>query len=163
MDESNAEVFVSWGVMYYKLGLVYEDEERINTAEEKFKKVLEIDSENTKAFYNLGLLYLYKGEFEKAKLNFKAVHKYKPDEISTIMHLARISLETDDWDACREYSLKGLEIEEEPQLVYYLGRVAYEKKEYEEAEKLFERFLSMEYIGPLEADARTRLFEIKGI
>ncbi len=162
-DENNTDALVSWGVMYYILGVAYEDEEKINIAEEKFNQVLDIDSENIKAHFNLGLLYLFMNETEKARINFEAVHELEPDGISAIKHLARITLENDDWDSCRKYSQRGMKIEEYPQFVYYLGRVAYEKKEYKDAEELFERFLGMPYIGPLEADARARLFELKGI
>lgn len=162
-DESNTDALNSWGVMYYKLGMVYKDEEKINTAEEKYHKVLEIDSDNIKALFNLGLLYSYRQEYENAKEKFLKVHKLEPDRMNAIKHLASISLQTEDWNSCREYSQKGMDIKEEPEFVYYLARVAYEKKEYKEAEELFEKFLGMEYLGPWEVDARARLFELKGL
>ncbi len=162
-DENNTDALNSWGVMYYKLGVVFNDEEKTNAAEEKYNQAIEFDPENVKALFNLGLLYSYRKEFEKAKEKFIQVHKLEPGRMSAIQHLASISLQTDDWDSCREYSLKGMEIKEQPEFVYYLARVAYEKKEYKEAEELFEKFLGMEYLGPWEVDARARLFELKGI
>jgi len=162
-DENNTDALNSWGVMYYKQGIVFKDEEKLNTAEEKYNQVLEIDSENVKALFNLGLLYIYRKENEKAKEKFIKVNQLEPDRMTAIKHLASISLQADDWDSCREYSLKGMEIKEEPEFVYYLARVAYEKKEYKKAEELFEKFLGMGYLGPWEVDARARLFELKGI
>ena len=162
-DDQNTDAFVSWGVMYYNLGLVYKDKERMDIARKKFEKALEIDPKNIKALFNLGLLYSAKKEFKMAGKYFLDVHQLEPERATAIQHLANISLELNDLDACREYSEKGLKIKENAELIYFLGRVAHENKEYPRAKELLKKFLELNYIGRWEADARARLLEIDGI
>jgi len=162
-DSENTDLFVSWGVMYYNLGLAYKDKERMDIAAQKFEKTLEIDPNNIKALFNLGLLYSSTKELEKAKKYFLKVHQLEPDQAFAIQHLANISLELNDLDACREYSEKGLKIKENAELIYFLGRVAHEKKDYKLAKEMLNKFLEMNYVGTWEADARARLLEINEI
>jgi lipopolysaccharide biosynthesis regulator YciM len=57
-----------------------EREQQLRTAVETFNKVLQIDSENVTAHYNLEILHRSLGQTEQAELHGKLHRRYKEDD-----------------------------------------------------------------------------------
>ena len=156
-DKKNILALNSIGVMYYKNG-------NYESAIERFNEVIQIDPKHIKALFNLGLAYSLTNRLDEAEKIFIKVNELEPSKLDVSRYLADIAFRKREWDKCKKYSLEGLEKNNNiPELIYFLGRVAFEKKDYVEAKKQIEKFLAMNYLGPLESDARAMLLEIKEI
>ncbi len=64
-------------------------EDFLRRAETRFLRVLELDPENTTAYFNLDLIYKQLGERDKAAESFRLYRKYKPDDNARDRAVAR--------------------------------------------------------------------------
>ena len=62
----------------YKIGF-YADQGQYYLAEENFLKAIEVEPNYTKAYYNLGIVYLRQEKRDLAKKNFQKVLKLEPN------------------------------------------------------------------------------------
>jgi tetratricopeptide (TPR) repeat protein len=162
-EPENSDAYLSWGVMYFNLGVRKHDTALFDKAIEKYEKVLSMDEKNFKALFNIGLVYLLETKPEEARVAFQRAHEVDPGAINVIIHLAKLESSFGHWEKCSEYAKKGLKISDNPELVYLAGDAAYQMKKYDEAREYFEKFLTLNYIGPLDATVRAKLLEIQGI
>jgi superkiller protein 3 len=162
-DEKNTDVFLSWGVMNYREGVRHKDQKLLEIAKQKFDKVLEIDPNNMKAHYNLGLLLILNEDLKAALVEFEKVYSLDPKQVSVMHHAARIAMQLKEWDKCKDYATKGLAIDDDPEFHYFLGKAAYEKKDYEKAKIELEKYISSGMDKSYLADARAILLELAGL
>jgi tetratricopeptide (TPR) repeat protein len=65
---------------YFRSGRIYEQFEEFDRAEEEFLKSLEINPENTSAWYSLGTLYAEREDFEEAERIFERIVEIDPND-----------------------------------------------------------------------------------
>lgn len=107
--EAFIKVFPRHSEFYLILGNFYLDKKEYDRAEENFKKAWEV-GKNAFALRDLGVLYLMKGDPEKAESYLRRSIKEKPDIKMAHYHLALIEEERGNmWRAVEEYE-KEIEV-----------------------------------------------------
>jgi tetratricopeptide (TPR) repeat protein len=162
-DPKSTDVLLSWGVLNYREGVRHKDMKLLDTAKQKFDKVLQIDPKNMKAHYNLGLLMILKEDLKAALVEFETVYTLDPKQVSVLFHTARRAMQLKEWDKCTDYATKGLQMEENPDFHYFLGKAAFEKKEFDEAKKELDKYVTSGQDKSYLADARAILLELAGL
>ncbi len=72
------------------LGLAYLEENNLNEAEIKFKKLIEIAPDEANGYANLALVYIRKADYDKAEEQIKNALQRSPDEPDIRLNLAEI-------------------------------------------------------------------------
>lgn len=162
-DENNTDALLSWGVMNYREGIRKKDFDLLDIAKQKFDQVLGIDPNNMKAHYNLGLLLTLKEDNKAALVEFEKVYSLDPKQGSVLHHTARLAMQLKEWDKCQDYATKGLNMDGDPEFNYFLGKAAYEKKEYDKAKTELDKYIASGSDKAYLADARAILLELAGL
>ena len=133
---------------YYYLGLVAvgkKDFESTITHFSRYLAMMESESNDGSmharsdyqlaiAYGNLGSIFDYKGDVEKAKENLKKALIYNPYEIEYIRRLADVYYKSGVFNDAITYYTKALDIEpNSPEVHYYLGNVLFQQGKVEEA------------------------------
>ena len=77
-------------LVYYNLGLIYEQLEEIETSKKNYKKSIKIDPLFFYSYNNLGILFQKQGYKLKAIENFKKVIKIKPEYVNAYNNLGLV-------------------------------------------------------------------------
>ncbi len=81
-----------------------------------FKKIIEIDPNNYRVLYNIGITYFNLGKMEKALYAYNEALKIKPDYKHCYYNIGLIYETIEDWKKALEYYNKALEID--PRFTY---------------------------------------------
>jgi tetratricopeptide (TPR) repeat protein len=92
---------------------------QLNSAQENYKKAIELEPNYAAAHYNLGGLYEELVQLEKARAEYRAAINIDPDFDAAINNLARLQIEAGNHDHAVQLLLRGLETTQLPN-VYYL-------------------------------------------
>jgi tetratricopeptide (TPR) repeat protein len=95
---------------WYTLGLIAQNECRLDSALEFYEKALEFTPEDTYALFNKGQVLINKGNFEDAKTVFETLLGLDENDPEVIYSLSVCQQELDDADNARESITKVLEI-----------------------------------------------------
>ncbi len=140
---------------YSNLSGSYLEEGRIEEAIEASRKALKLDPFFVDAFYNLGLAYARKGEYEKALPPWERVLKEEknPNRLAELnRNFGVISTWKGETDQALRYFEKALELDpESPEICNNLGYVYFTKRKYEQAVSFYQKALELRP-GDLEAD-----------
>ncbi len=128
------------GVALLNLGTIFEDTGRFDKAIEYYQKVLEVQPDSNYAIHNLSMVYIKKGDFDKAKeiLEFRIKSGEDPYYLSGMGIINLIMGRLDEAERYIEESIRWIEnnpAEISQKIDIYLNGVLfyYEKKNYEEA------------------------------
>lgn len=95
----------------YYLGMYYQERKKFEKAIEKFTRITELYSDNKRAYYNLGYIYLVElKEFENAKLMFQQAVSINPRFVEATYNLGRTMEAMGDFNGARENYKKSLEL-----------------------------------------------------
>lgn len=123
---------------YNMLGLVYMELREFAQAEENFQRALDLDSANPDIHNNYGWFMCQRGRVEEAIKHFFAALKnplYTTPEKS-YLNAGLCSLKINDDQGATEFFLKAFKLKpQQPQAAFYLGELAYKRKDYAEAKR----------------------------
>lgn len=105
--------------------LVLEGEYR--KAEEKFKKILEIDPDNPMAHNNLGLMYKEKELYHSAKAEFELALEAMPNYYKALNNLGNTYFAMGRYGSARDAYLKALEVKPDFSEAHWNLALTYEK------------------------------------
>ncbi len=98
--------------VYFNLAnLVKKDINRLEEAQQLYKRVLSMKPDFTEAHMNLGDLYLKMDRMEDAKTSFKNAIKYKPDYSDGYFNLATTSLQLNEENEAETNYRKALQFD----------------------------------------------------
>ncbi|WP_281309399.1 tetratricopeptide repeat protein [Flavobacterium flavigenum] len=112
------EILLSAKALNY-LGLVSTYKKDYKLAENYFKKSIEINSEFTSPYYNLGNLYRQLGKYKLATTFFDKFLNLKPSSVNGYIALGRIYIRKEEYDIAKKNYLKALEIDPNNSLSHY--------------------------------------------
>lgn len=96
--------------MYY-LAMYYQEHGDYDEAIKMYSRITELYSENKRAYYNMGYLYLVEFEdFENAKLMFEKAIQVSPGFVEAVYNLGRTLEAMGDYNGAREQYWKAIEI-----------------------------------------------------
>lgn len=90
----------------YNNGIELTGKEKYKEAAEKFQKALEKDPNFIDAYYNLGILYEFRGDDEKAVNIFSKALRLNPEDYEIMYKLAVINYNLENFEQAEEYMKK---------------------------------------------------------
>ena len=112
----------------------------IKNAEIHYAKALELDEENTVAYYNLGLIYRDKNDGESAELFFKKTIELNPSYIESYIQLANLYVRYNLPHLAQEQFEKALEMDASREEIYTnLAKIYFNDYEFEKALKAYNK------------------------
>ena len=149
-QEISIDELMSRGTSYYDKGM-------IDKAIEDFKEVLEIDSEEPEAHYNLGNAYADKEMFDDAIAMYKNAVEYNPEFVDAYLNLSMLYLDLDLIDEA--ISLCKHAVNTNPNdafLCFNLGEAYALNLQYKEAITEYNKAMT---INPMDPETQYRLAE----
>jgi outer membrane protein len=99
-----------------KIAMTYLSTENPMQGIQILKEVLKIDPENRSAIFNLGVLSVQSGQYDKAIDRFEKLVKLQPDHVQARFYLGVCYKETGKKDKAREQFLEVKRIEKDPEV-----------------------------------------------
>ena len=123
---------------YYRMGMLFLQEELYNEAEDMFKRIIKINPSYGKAYTGLGRLLFRKGDFIEAEKNIKKAISIEPKWYQSYCLLAKICLNNDRPDEGLNYieKIKGIH-RTLPDVHIIQGEIFLKKKSQKDACKCF--------------------------
>ncbi len=123
---------------YYRMGILFLQEELYEEAEDMFKRIIKINPSYGKAYTGLGRLLIRKCDFVEAEKNIKKAISIEPVWYQSYCLLARICLNNDHLDEALNYieKIKGLH-RTLPDVHIIQGEIFLKKKSQKDACKCF--------------------------
>ncbi|MEQ8223207.1 MAG: PQQ-binding-like beta-propeller repeat protein, partial [Candidatus Eremiobacterota bacterium] len=123
---------------YYRMGMLFLQEELYKEAEDMFKRIIKINPSYGKAYTGLGKLLLRKGDFIEAEKNIKKAISIEPKWYQSYCLLAKICLNNDHLDEALNYieKIKGIH-RTLPDVHIIQGEICLKKKSQKDACKCF--------------------------
>ena len=112
-------------------------------AEKLFLQVIEADSSNHLAFYNLGLLASDQGRLVDARIYLEKALALKEDDVDILTALGTVYLKTGNDLEAESLFKKALEQGENDVLYNNMGTIFFRRKDYKKAKEFFRRALDM--------------------
>ena len=110
------------------------EEEQYKIAREETQKIIEIDPKANIAWFYLGRIVMYEGDFKSAYEAFLQSAILNPSDPKPTFYIGQLRLKEKNYKEARRQFQKVLALNPlYPKVHYYLGRVAFLKKEYETA------------------------------
>ncbi|PIU42243.1 MAG: hypothetical protein COS99_01170 [Candidatus Omnitrophica bacterium CG07_land_8_20_14_0_80_42_15] len=125
---------------YNNLGLIFEQEDQLDTAIEKYKKSLE-KFEKPETLFNLGNAYLKSKKYEDAIFYYKRTLELDPNFADCYNNLAYTYMEKDlDLDEAIKYANQALQLKPANKMYYLdtLGMIQFKKGLFNDSIKSFE-------------------------
>lgn len=123
---------------YNILGLVYMELREFAQAEENFQRALDLDAGNPDIHNNYGWFLCQRERIDEAVKHFYAALKnplYSTPEKS-YLNAGLCTLKKNDEQGATEFFLKAFKLRpQQPQAAYYLGELAYKRKDYSDAKR----------------------------
>ncbi len=138
-------------------GAAFYDEGEIDKAIDAFKEVLEIDSEEPEAHYNLGNAYADKEMFDDAIAMYKNAVEYNPEFVDAYLNLSMLYLDIDLIDEA--ISLCKHAVKNNPNdafLCFHLGEAYAMNLQYKEAITEYNKAMT---INPMDPETQYSLAE----
>ena len=134
------------GLPYINLGEIYYNRKDYEKVEKTLLKYREVSSGNPKAYAQIGhIYYTFQNRPKDAEFFFLKALELYPDYRVGLFGLARFYLNTGEYEKAQFHQEKLLEIAREDPVSYLnIGMTAYLKKDFEEAERYFQRAINLE-------------------
>lgn len=153
------------GVILYMMGKY---DEAIKEFEKVLSDVLYKTPQN--AYFNLGRVYLAKGDINRAKFYFKKTISIDPDFALAYANLGFVYFETKFYDDAETSLERAVELMKKmpgaelnlAQVNLFLGRINLIKKKYKKAMELFEEVINLAPGTEMEREAREKIKGLKG-
>lgn len=152
LDELNEAVKADsrYAPAYNMLGLVYMELREFDKAEDNFQQALDLDATGPDIHNNYGWFLCRQKRVKEAIKHFLAALKnplYTTPEKS-YLNAGLCSLKINDDQGATEFLLKAFKLRpHQPQAAYYLGELAYKRKDYFEAKKYLANIPQTESTG----------------
>ena len=123
---------------YYRMGMLFLQEELYKEAEDMFKRIIRINPSYGKAYTGIGKLLVKKGDFIEAEKNIKKAVSIEPRWYYSYCLLAKICLKNDHIDEALSYieKIKGIQ-RTWPDVHMIQGEIFLKKKSQKDACKCF--------------------------
>ena len=132
-------------ITYSYLGLIYDEMEKIETAEKYYKIAIRINKKSSSALYNMGLIEFNRANYKKAIKFFKRVIKIFPNEDDDSFHnigLAYLAIK--DTKKAKINFEKALEINQfNGEALFSYGKLLYNSGEKEKGIKQIRQAVSL--------------------
>ncbi len=133
------------------------DEGEIDKAIDTFKKILEIDSEEPEAHYNLGNTYADKEMYSDAIVMYKKAVENNPKFVDAYLNLSTLYLDMDLIEEAISLCRQAINSNpNDPFLCFYLGEAYAMNLQYKEAITEYKKAMS---INPMDPETQYRLAE----
>jgi len=144
-----AEIFKNDAELFYNMGIVYEKLKDLNNAEKAYQKAIEYATDGgADAYYNLGLVYIDKGQYDKAIDCFETVLDAEAEDAqgdsNTYFNIGIAYFKMEKYDSAKYYFLRTVELN--PDDIYahfYLGNIEKITGNPAEARSRFEKVLGI--------------------
>ncbi len=135
---------VSVDVTEYKnLGFAFYKTEMLDEAEREYRKVLEIDYQDSEALFYLAMIELARGQYKEARDNLKRSAEVEPERLSLLINLAFVNMKLKDYETASEFLQKAVkQMPENIRVKCNLGIMKYETGNYSEAVTIFEEVMA---------------------
>ena len=129
----------------FDIGLQHLTMKSYEDAESSFMKVIEMQPENSEAFYYLGFINFNKENYEKAEEFYLKGLEIEPENVKMLDFLSTTYLKLEDVEKAGETRKKIIEIEETKEQWFKIGFVYLEDEEYfEEAVEAFNKAIELD-------------------
>ncbi len=135
---------------YKNLGFAFYKTEIYEEAEREYKKILEIEKNNSEALFYLGLIELSRGHYENARDNLKKALEVEI-RASTLINLGYICLKLEEYDEAIAYLDRAKElVPDNMKIKCNLGFVHFKKGSFDDSSNIFKNIIekSPEIITP---------------
>lgn len=128
---------------YLSKGLRLSDENKFDDAIKEFRKILDIDKSNYRAYYEIGRAYYYQKNFDEAEKNLNESVEINSNYYHSYTLLGNIASNKKDYPKALKNLLKLVELNQGLDEIAYqnLGVIYHEQNNIIEAEKWFKRTL----------------------
>lgn len=127
------------------LGLIAKERRDFKSAENYFKKAIEVDLKYPSAYYNLATLYFGLKKATLADSLFRKFLEFKPNSASAYIGLGKIYIAKEEYQSAKEYYIKALSIDPNNPISNYNLAIIYSKlKENSLAEQYFKKTISLD-------------------
>ncbi len=123
------------------MGLAYLEDNKLEEAEEAFKRLIELAPDEALGYANLGIVYMRMGDYEKAEEQLTRAVELSPDDPDIRLNLARVFDMADKEEASREELEKNIEITPDHVQTLYSLAEAYQNKSDEASLNQWESYL----------------------
>jgi tetratricopeptide (TPR) repeat protein len=129
----------------FDIGLQYLTNKSYPDAETSFLRVLEMEPENSEAFYYLGFINFNKEDYDKAEEFYLKGLEIEPENVKMLDFLSTTYLKAEDIEKAGETRKKIIEIEETKEQWFKIGFVYLEDEEYfEEAVEALHKAIELD-------------------
>lgn len=109
-----------------------------------FSRAIEMESDNSLLWYNMGLTYRDSGKDQEALEALKTAHSIDETDEDTLETLATVCLALGDTDAAKNWCAEGITLDEvNPHFWNTMGVAFFNESDYEMASNLFERAITL--------------------
>lgn len=109
-----------------------------------FSRAIEIESNNSLLWYNLGLTYRDNGEMQKAISALEKAHGIDETDEDTIETLAALCLSQNDSEEAKQWCAEGIILDESnPHFWNTMGAAFFNESDYSTAVEMFERAITL--------------------
>ncbi len=130
------------GYRAYLKGLNASKKGKIDTAISEFERTLAYDAEATTVYKDLAILYLQKGNTEKALDSAKKLQELEKDNLKTQLFLASFYQSLNDWASAKQCWKKALELDPKNEVAtVYLASYYYTDNKLKESIDYWTKFL----------------------
>lgn len=130
---------------HYSLGFVYEEENKLQAAEEQYSRVLETDPDFLDALARYGLITVKLGKYDTGIKSLKRALLQDPGPAPDILKgLAYATMKTGKYKESLKYCKEALDIEPgDPEIYELIGSVYQNREEWENAKDVLEEAVKM--------------------
>lgn len=122
--------YIHLGEQYMKSGMcdlvppgnTVQAAENLELAEEAFQKAVEVNQASVEAHINLGRLYHFEKEFDRAVAEYEQVIKLAPNDINVLVDMALLQIEMDHSDQAVRYLERAKHLARDERTLQHLNR-----------------------------------------
>jgi tetratricopeptide (TPR) repeat protein len=141
----------------YNIGLCYQGYGKVNRMKQYFSKAAKVKPDWFEPRYSLGSIAVFQKEWTPAKIHLSTAHKLKPDHAPTIILLATVYMETQQYSKVTNLLDKFLETNPEHREAHLIcGQANAFQVKTAKAKQHFETFLKLE---PLQSPRRREVMK----
>jgi len=135
----------NFSLAHFNLGVLYEDQDKLEEAEAAWKKAIEVDPDHAAAHYNLGVLYKDQDKLEEAEAEYLKAIEVDPDLADAHHNLGVLYKDQDKLEEAEAAWKKAIEVDPDLAAAHNnLGVLYKDQGKLEEAEA--------EYLKAIEVD-----------
>ncbi len=134
----------------------------IEEAIQIYEKILEIAPDNSTVRLRLGYLYSHQGRYKEGEETIKALLKKDPESYFVLLSLARLAVQSADYDTASTLYEKVLSLRWSSELVYEIAEFYGLRGDYKRVERLYAALLEKEPKNEQAAIGRTHALLLDG-